>query len=986
MTYQEDYLNVRIADHIRRMTADLGWNVREEARGAFSANLGKPDILIRRGDAPPVIIENEYAPARTLEADCLNRLGVEVISDISGNGGRVSVVFALRSPDALRQCEHAGEVDELLQAGQQLEFAVYRGSQNNHTRFPISGFLRGDMRDLVDFVRPASIPEDIVNQAADILAAGTNEAADILMRYSDDRYDFGVKLGATLRQPWPAGDRKTDTAARMQTARMCATMLINALAYQQNLSGHLDIDDLPTAARRRGVGIGKDLVMDLWDEILDINYWPIFHIASRLLMDVPASAVAATLPRMYETANGIQMAMRQNDIAGIVFQRLIADRKTLKTYYTRPESAAFLAHLAVPEDLDWAEPDVVKDFRIADYACGTGGLVLAAYQRVRDLHRLHGGNPDDLHSHMMENSLTACDIMPASVHLSASLLSSVAPDRTYRGTRMVQYPFGGVRGADGELERDGKGQPVVRIGSLELLGLNESQRQVVMPLDGRRVAGATGEMKPVSIEMTPRSQDLVIMNPPFTRTSGGKSNVYSSFDTTKEEQKAMKAQETAYSKGTVGNSLAGFGSHFVAVADNMVKQGGRIAIILSLSAAVGGSAANGLARSWTKIRNMLRERYTDILVVSITGNERDGIAFSADTQMGEVVIIARKLAQGETRGQYAGRFVNIGEMPRDAIEAKSLARAIRSALHEVNDVGASADLNLGEDRVGIVSMESLDRDTKWSAVRIADHATYSDVKDLTRGLLRLPRKNDAIRLPITTLGQLGRTGVNDKSLSQAYVRRRDTVGNVEYPFLWNREDNTIDTMLTEPDHSCKIRPGKSQAALRHWRLASHLHISREVALNANPTAAAFTKKRTGGGRAWPNMKMASADYERATCAWFSSTLGLMCYWVEANRVQGARSMTTPTAIPSIATLDLRLLEGLRLQAAVDIFNDMCREPMLPANEAYRDPVRHEIDRRFLIDVLALDDDAVEQFGILRDKWCAEPTVAGVKRTGIRYNT
>ena len=986
MTYQEDYLNVRIADHIRTMTADLGWNVREEARGAFNADLGKPDILIRRGDAPPVIIENEYAPARTLEADCVNRLGADVISDVSGNGGRVSVVFALRSPDALRQCGHAGEVDELLLAGVQLEFAVYRGRQDNHTRFPNSGFLRGDMRELVDFMRPASIPEDIVNQAADILAAGTNEAADILMRHSDDSYDFGVKLGATLRQPWPAGGRKTDAEARMQTARMCATMLINALAYQQNLSGHLDIDELPTAARRRGVDIGKDLVMDLWDEILDINYWPIFHIASRLLMDVPASAVAAILPRMYETAKGIQTAMRQNDIAGIVFQRLIADRKTLKTYYTRPESAAFLAHLAVPEDFSWADPDVVKDYRIADYACGTGGLVLAAYQRVRDLHRLSGGHPDGLHSHMMENSLTACDIMPASVHLSASLLSSVAPDRTYRGTRMVQYPFGGVRGSDGELERDGKGRPVVHIGSLELLGLNEAQRQVVMPLDGRRVAGATGEMKPVSIEMTPGSQDLVIMNPPFTRTSGGKNNVYSSFDTTEEEQTAMKDRENAYTEGTVSDGLAGFGSHFAAVADNMVRPGGRIAMILPLSAAVGGSAAKGLARSWTKLRNMLRDRYTDIVVVSITGNRRNGIAFSADTGMGELVIMARKLAEDDARGQCFGCFVSIREMPHDAIEAESLARAIRSTLHDINAEGDCADIMLGDDRVGVASIERLDRDMKWSAVRITDYAVYRSARNLARGMLRLPQRNDAVELPITTLGALGRAGVESKSLSQAFERRRDSSGTSEYPFLWNRKGNTIETMLTEPDHSCKIRPGKSKAALRYWRLASHLHISREIELNANPTAAAITRKRTGGGRAWPNMKMASDDHERATCAWFSSTLGLMCYWVAANRVQGTRSMTTPTAIPGIATLDLRRLDTVRLQAAVDIFNDMCREPMLPANEAYRDPVRHEIDRRFLTDVLALDDDAVEQFGILREMWCAEPTVTGAKRTGIAYNT
>ena len=986
MTYQENYLNVRIADHIRTMTADLGWNVREEARGAFTTGQGTPDILIRRGDAPPVIIENEYAPARTLEADCLNRLGAEVISDVSGRGGEVSVVFALRSPDSLRQCQHAGEVDALLQAGEQLEFAVYRGNPQDYTRFPGSGFLRGDVRELVDFMRPASIPEDIVNQAADTLAAGTNDAADTLMRHSDDSYDFGLKLGATLRQPWPLGDSRADMDARLQTARMCVTMLINALAYQQNLSNHLDIDDLPTAARQRGVPIGKDLVMDLWDEILEINYWPIFHIASQLLMDVPTGATSAMLPGMYKTASRIQTAMRQNDVAGIVFQRLIADRETLKTYYTRPESAAFLAHLAVPEDLDWADPDVVKDYRIADYACGTGGLVLAAYRRVRDLHRLAGGHPDELHSHMMENSLTACDIMPASVHLSASLLSSVAPDRTYRGTRMVQYPFGGVRDADGELERDGKGKPVVHIGSLELLGLNESQRQIVMPLDGRRVAGATGELKPVSIEMTPGSQNLVIMNPPFTRISGGKTNVYSSFDTSGEEQSAMKRHERTYSKGTVGDSFAGFGSHFAAVADNMVKPGGRIAMILPLSAAVGGSADKGLARSWQKLRNMLRANYTDIVIVSIAGNGTNGIAFSADTGMGEAVIIARKRMDNDTCDDGVARFVSIREMPHDAIAAESIARSVRAVLSDINEVGDYADVMLGDDRVGVASMEKIEPNTKWSAVRIKDYAVFRSAKELTQGILRLPWCNDVIILPITTLGTLGKAGGESKSLSAAFERRRDDGSSTSaYPFLWNRDYKTQTTMMLQPDHSCYVRPGKSDAAARYWSRSSRLHIGLEVRLNANPSAAAYTERRTGGGSAWPNMQMESDEDERATCAWFSSTLGLMCYWIAANRIQGARSRTAPTAIPDIASLDIRALTQTRLQAAVDIFNDMHSEPMLPANEAYRDPVRHEVDRRILTDVLGLDNDAVRQFAILRDQWCAEPTVTGTKKTGIQFN-
>jgi len=59
--------------------------------------------------------------------------------------------------------------------------------------------------------------------------------------------------------------------------------------------------------------------------------------------------------------------------------------------------------------------------------------------------------------------------------------------------------------------------------------------------------------------------------------------------------------------------------------------------------------------------------------------------------------------------------------------------------------------------------------------------------------------------------------------------------------------------------------------------------------------------------------------------------------------------------------------------------------MLPANEAYRDPVRQELDRRILTEVLELDDQSVEQWAILRNQWCAEPTVTGVKKTGIQHN-
>ena len=61
-----------------------------------------------------------------------------------------------------------------------------------------------------------------------------------------------------------------------------------------------------------------------------------------------------------DTAQKVQSAgvTHAHDLTGRIFQRLIADRKYLATFYTRPESAALLARLAVAklEGVDWLTP------------------------------------------------------------------------------------------------------------------------------------------------------------------------------------------------------------------------------------------------------------------------------------------------------------------------------------------------------------------------------------------------------------------------------------------------------------------------------------------------------------------------------------------------------------------------------------------------------------------------------------------------------
>ena len=126
--------------------------------------------------------------------------------------------------------------------------------------------------------------------------------------------------------------------------------------------------------------------------------------------------------------------------------------------------------------------------------------------------------------------------------------------------------------------------------------------------------------------------------------------------------------------------------------------------------------------------------------------------------------------------------------------------------------------------------------------------------------------------------------------------------------------------------------------------------------------------------------METVEMEKATCVWLNGTLGIISYWLESNRMQNGRGRTTVTAIPNIPTLDVANLADDRLRAAVQIYDDLCRQRMLPANEAWRDPVRQELDRRILTEMLGLDAAAVAQLAILRNQWCAEPTVTSTKGT------
>ena len=959
----ESQLNGRIATLLGNL--DRRWMARGENVGVFAGTNEIPDILITQAGAPPLVIENEYQPAATVVADARGRLGASLNSAVVNASGTVGAVIALRSPTELRACATLDEVDDLLRGGVRLEYALFAGADADAwERFPEAGFISGNLRDLAAFVEQAAIPAAAIEQAVTDLQRGVANAAAILMEAVSLTDHTGEVIAEHLKQDFD-----------IQTARIAATIMINALVFHQNLAGQYGLLN-PTQVLAARDATQWRMVQE-WDKILDINYWSIFHVARQMLIDINPPVYAGRMLRsMVDTASRLQEVAQSHDLAGTVYQKLIADRKFLATYYTRPETAALLAHLAIPDHPRWADPQRVRDFRIADYACGTGTLLHAAYRRVNRLHRLAGGDPEPLHSYMMENSLTACDVLPSAAHLTASMLSSAHPGSIYQKTRTVTTEYGKTE--------DGG----VSVGSLDLLNGRAAIRALIPVSDAAAVTG-TGEVRaPLNVDMPAASQDLVIMNPPFTRAGSDWEGDERTSDAVKPfrglsndlaTQNKMSAAARRYSAGTCAHGYAGLASYFVALADKMVRDDGTLALVLPLTAVQGSS--------WQGVRDLVRRGYGDVTVVSIAARRPGEQSFSADTGMAEVLLICRK-SPAAVRGR--GRFIALKQRPRNEMEGGEIARALTMLFAnaelrtlEGGPYGGN-QLVIGQSELGEVIDAPLDGGP-WSAVGVADYTVAQAAFQLAAGRAWLTgTTRDAPSIPISAVGQICQVGPHSANIAgsgrQAGFTRSAPSHAATFPMLWGHDASREQRMIVPPDSQGRAIIGKEDRAREIWETRSHSHHNRDFRFNSQPLSVAFTERQSIGGTAWASVQFDSREQEVAYTLWGNTMPGLLLYWWHSSRQQAGRGRMPVTAIRAMPTLDIRRLTPERLAVAGAIFDDMRDAEFLPANEAYRDDSRKELDRRVLTEMLGLPASILEPLDLLRLKWCSEPSVHGGKRT------
>ena len=918
----------------------------------------RPDILVRAPNAQPVVVETEYAPAATVEGDARARLGRQPLASAEP----IEQAIAVRVPDSFRRGQ--ADLAERIAAAD-FDYCVFSGDPSAPRRWPETGWLTGGIDHIARCIEHAMVSQRLVDKGMSILENGVRIATiairdAVTLGFPDVERNFG---------------RILNQRGGEQTNRMAMTIIANALTFHAMITGTHDVPPITQLRTTTRSSFQMELLL-AWRHILDeINYWPIFKVASDLLATVRSDTARRILAVLADAAEQLAHigATTRHDLTGRMFQNLIVDRKFLATFYTRPTSATLLAELATARlDADWSDLAAYPDLVIADLSCGTGTLLSAAYHAVLGRYRHAGGDDGDIHRRMIERSIVAADIMPAAAHLCASQLSSVHPSEIFDNTRVYTMPYG--IGAGEERDRG------VAVGSLDLIVA--AQTRSLFATGQRRASGARGDVDIQDVELPHESVDLVIMNPPFTRpTNHEVAEVpvpsFAGFRTTEDEQRAMSdrlADIRRELESPAGHGNAGLASNFIDLAHAKARPGGVVALVLPIAAIQGGS--------WRAARNLLAARYTDVAVVTIAASGNLDRAFSADTGMAEALIVATK--RRDRNGPPAGTalFVNLHRRPATLLEAAEVAKLVA----HLPETPATGRLRAGDQPLGSYIRAPLN---EGGCAALRESALADTMMALRRGELRMPRYAERHTIPVTPLGRLGERGLLDRDIGnrndgkppfRGPFKIVPVQGVPSYPILWGHDAERERRMIVEPDSEGEVRPDSEDRAVAAWQTATRLHFNRDFQINSQSLAACLTPERALGGTAWPNFRLHDERWDEAMALWANSTPGLMSFWWAGSRQQQGRARITISGLPTLMVLDPRALPEAKLDQAAAIFERFRSVALMPANEAYRDDTRQALDRAVLVELLGLPDDVLEAFANLRLQWCNEPSVHGGKST------
>ena len=820
----------------------------------------------------------------------------------------------------------------------QLMWTVRDGQADAGAGAGAASWQRGNVEALATAIRlaPAQLgdPDGAAATLSSSLDTAVTRLAESQKRMLAQALDLPAQTrnGRRVRNPWDA------------PAKRALLVIATAVMFHSRLDVHLP-DSRPEYDSRTGepfagpwppvraqicaVGsdsIGKDPVgsyLTAWELILALDYKPIFETARAALLAVPPDpsfgeavgiAAEAALAAARDTAS------YRHDLLGRIFHTVLDTARYDGSFYTTTPAATLLSCLAIPQDLcDWQDADAIARLRITDPACGTGTLLMAAVERIRELAPQSRDNPH-LASALIEQVLSGFDINLTATHMAATTLGLLSPTTHFRSLQIGRVRLG--------VDEAGK----THLGSLEFLG-NRQPRIMPWPNAAQLVAQVdTGD----EIAVT-EPADLVIMNPPFTRDSLRHDQF------SRDEERKIKDREKELFTNSPAHMSSNAGA-FLVLAEHINKSdAGTLASVLPLVAATD--------KSGHRVRKYLGQRYH--IEVIVTSHDPERIYFSENTSIGEMLLVCRRWA-GKKKDKPPTQVVNLARNPATPAEAIDVARAIANGTVATRNYGTVQEWPASKIAAG-----------DWNAVQFLNPYLCQRGAELAQGDL----------FPTVRLNAIADIGPEGRRVRDAFTRSEmpDVEGRVA---LWQHETDVIQTMAARPDTHLVAKPSKAHLAERYWQQRSRLLLPARLFLPSTRLASVLMDTPCLGS-AWApcrvrHTKSRPEQLEMALCAYFNSSVGILA-------ALGERSNRKPT-YPRFSLDDLRNLPAPdfaaigsdaagRLAAAYEAH---AGSVLLPLPQMDSDPARRALDAA-VASALGLDGEVA---ATIRRQLAAEPSVTG----------
>ena len=685
---------------------------------------------------------------------------------------------------------------------------------------------------------------------------------------------------------------------------------------------------------------------DIWNE----NYHPIFNVAREALLKLPPQ-IDPRLSELIDLACEVasKRVLLRRDFAGKIYHAIVGDwavRKGFATYFTTVPAAYLLAHLALvtPND-EWkgfGEIEEIKNFRICDFACGSGTLLSAPYHALLYLYTrdaFKGGkdvDPEKFHKVAMEKVFWGLDALRFAVHITATTLVLHNPDVKLEDMNLYTVPLG--------VDSNGR----ICLGSLDLVD-TRTPRTLIDYFSTGSFSKITPE-KEVEVSIAiPKEFDLIEMNPPFTRATGrgGKAggglfgfitgpkirrdvlerfelvrdNIRKDMIKISERHKFLQSLSKILGKEGLRPFMsigqAGEGLLFLYLAHKYVRNGGRIAFVLPRSLLSG--------TGWFLARSLLTSKFhMEYIIVSY--DAEGGYNFSESTSLSEVLLVARKV-KGHNNNENTC-ILSLLKKPQTPLYGVQLAHEVIRKFKEPTKIDLLKHGYHAENYVKLGSTEgvvytiprglllkNLDNWGRLLAFTSPQLSLYT--LNLLEGKIKLG--DSEFTIPLRRLGEFAEIGIDRHQFHDSFTKVKEEAPGA-YPCVYGGEESVRGKLTIKPN--AFILPKMKKAKELFENFASTLLIPDRIWVDTAHVTSIYVDKPVLSNIFYA-VKLKDEHDQRmlkALSLWLNSTWGILTVLASRLETRGRWMCLKMSHWRLLPVLDLTSLSEDKLDKLAGLFD------------------------------------------------------------------